>query len=214
MPKILFVIGSLREKSFNRQLAREAERIIADRAEVSYLDYADIPFMNQDIEFPAPESIARVRAEVQAADALWIFTAEYNYQIPGMLKNLLDWLSRPLVKNDWSSGSAAGGKIATISGAGGKFATAGVPAAAPRSADDSVADVLGVVSKTMVFTPDTAFTCAGASFSTFSSVAAVKLVGRSNPSAVLSNGRSKAEIKKTKTSVPIPRNRKKLAPGR
>ena len=126
MPKILFVIGSLREKSFNRQLAREAERIIADRAEVSYLDYADIPFMNQDIEFPAPESIARVRAEVQAADALWIFTAEYNYQIPGMLKNLLDWLSRPLVKNDWSSGSAAGGKIATISGAGGKFATAGV----------------------------------------------------------------------------------------
>lgn len=126
MPKILFIIGSLREKSFNRQLAREAERIIADRAEVSYLDYADIPFMNQDIEFPAPEAIARVRAEVQSADAIWIFTAEYNYQIPGMLKNLLDWLSRPLVKNDWSSGSAAGGKVVTIAGAGGKFATAGV----------------------------------------------------------------------------------------
>ena len=126
MPKILFIIGSLREKSFNRQLAREAERIIADRAEVSYLDYADIPFMNQDVEFPAPDALARVRKEVQAADALWIFTAEYNYQIPGMLKNLLDWLSRPLVKNDWSSGSAAGGKVATIAGAGGKFATAGV----------------------------------------------------------------------------------------
>lgn len=126
MPSILFVIGSLREKSFNRQLAREAEHIIADRAEVSYLDYADIPFMNQDIEFPAPDAIARVRAEVQAADALWFFTAEYNYQIPGMLKNLLDWLSRPLVQNDWSSGSAAGGKLATIAGAGGKFATAGV----------------------------------------------------------------------------------------
>lgn len=126
MLRILFVIGSLRKKSFNRQLAQEAERIIADRAEVSYLDYASIPFMNQDIEFPAPDAIARVRAEVQAADALWIFTAEYNYQIPGMLKNLLDWLSRPLVQNDWSSGSAAGGKVVTIAGAGGKFATAGV----------------------------------------------------------------------------------------
>lgn len=126
MPRILFVIGSLREKSFNRQLAREAERIIAGRAEVRYLDYADIPFMNQDIEFPVPDTIARVRAEVQAADALWIFTAEYNYQIPGMLKNLLDWLSRPLVKNDWASGSAAGGKVVTIAGVGGKFATAGV----------------------------------------------------------------------------------------
>ena len=126
MPRILFVIGSLREKSFNRQLAREAERIIAARAEVRFLDYADIPFLNQDIEFPAPDAIERVRAEVQAADALWIFTAEYNYQIPGMLKNLLDWLSRPLVKNDWTSGSAIGGKIATIAGVGGKNATAGV----------------------------------------------------------------------------------------
>ncbi len=126
MPRILFVIGSLREKSFNRQLAREVERIVAGRAEVSYLDYAGIPFMNQDVEFPAPDSIVRVREEVQSADALWIFTAEYNYQIPGMLKNLLDWLSRPLVKNDWGSGSAAGGKVVTIAGVGGKNATAGV----------------------------------------------------------------------------------------
>lgn len=50
MPRILMIVGSLREHSFNRQLAREVERIIGDRAEVSYLDWRDIPFMDQDIE--------------------------------------------------------------------------------------------------------------------------------------------------------------------
>lgn len=85
---------------------------------MSYLDYEDVPFMDQDVEFPAPDTIARVHAEVQATDVLWIFTAEYNYQIPGMLKNLLDWLSHPLVTNDWSSGSTAGGKLTTIADAG------------------------------------------------------------------------------------------------
>lgn len=50
MPRILMIVGSLREHSFNRQLAREVERIIGDRAEVSYLDWHDVPFMDQDIE--------------------------------------------------------------------------------------------------------------------------------------------------------------------
>lgn len=158
MPKLLFVIGSLREKSFNRQLAREAERIIADRAEVSFLDYADIPFMNQDIEFPTPLAIARVRSEVQAADALWIFTAEYNYQIPGVLKNLLDWLSRPLVEGDWSSGSAAGGKVVTIAGAGGKNATAGVRA--------SLAKLLGAMRMEVVAGEGTGVALDGSAFAT------------------------------------------------
>ena len=54
MAKILFIVGSLRKGSFNRQMAREAEKIIGDRAEVSYLEYSDLPYMNQDIEFPAP----------------------------------------------------------------------------------------------------------------------------------------------------------------
>ena len=57
MAKVLFIIGSLRKGSFNRQMAREAEKIIGDRAEVSYLEYSDLPYMNQDIEFPAPEIV-------------------------------------------------------------------------------------------------------------------------------------------------------------
>ena len=51
MKKILFIVGSLREGSFNRQLAREAEQMIGTRAEVTYLDYKDVPLINQDIEF-------------------------------------------------------------------------------------------------------------------------------------------------------------------
>ena len=101
MKKVLMIVGSLRKDSFNLQLAKVAEKILKGQAEVRYLHYADLPFMNQDMEFPAPESVARVRQEVLAADGIWIFSPEYNYQIPGVLKNLLDWLSRPLAPNDW-----------------------------------------------------------------------------------------------------------------
>ena len=101
MKKVLLIVGSLRKESFNLQLAKLAEEMLKDKARVSILQYADLPFMNQDIEFPTPESVARVRQEVLAADGIWIFSPEYNYQIPGVLKNLLDWLSRPLAPNDW-----------------------------------------------------------------------------------------------------------------
>lgn len=122
--KIVFIVGSLRKGSFNRQLADAVKELIGDRALVDFLDYADIPFMNQDIQFPAPEAVARVRREIQAADGIWIFTPEYNHQIPGVLKNLLDWLSRPLEEGKFGSGTAVSGKAVTVSGAGGKLATA------------------------------------------------------------------------------------------
>lgn len=86
MPRILMIVGSLRKQSFNHQLAREIERIIGDRAEVTFLDWGDVPLMNQDIEWPAPEAVQRVRDAVLAADGLWFFSPEYNYQIPGGLR--------------------------------------------------------------------------------------------------------------------------------
>lgn len=126
MRQVLMIVGSLRKNSFNLQLAREIETLLEGQAQVSYLEYSDLPFMNQDIEFPAPESVARVRKAVQEADGIWISSPEYNYQIPGVLKNLLDWLSRPLAPNDWQRGSAVKGKVVTISGAAGKSGAAGV----------------------------------------------------------------------------------------
>ena len=124
MKKILFIIGSLRAKSFNRQLANEAREIIDNRAEVSELDYSDLPLLNQDIEQPEPASIARIRKAVSEADALWIFTPEYNLSYPGHVKNLIDWLSRPIIPMDYATPTCINGKRVAISGAGGKMATA------------------------------------------------------------------------------------------
>ena len=124
MKKILFVIGSLRVKSFNRQVANVAKEMIGSRAEVQELDYSDLPLLNQDIEQPEPEVVARIRKAVAEADGLWIFTPEYNMSYPGHLKNLLDWMSRPVKFMDYGTPTCINGKRVAISGAGGKTATA------------------------------------------------------------------------------------------
>lgn len=95
-PTILFIVGSLREKSFNKQLAEEARNIVGDRANTPMLEWDDVPVFNQDKEFPAPESVERVRKAVSEADSIWFVTPEYNHSMPGGFKNLIDWLSRPL----------------------------------------------------------------------------------------------------------------------
>ncbi|MCF0228158.1 MAG: NAD(P)H-dependent oxidoreductase [Parasporobacterium sp.] len=118
--KILMINGSLRKESFNRQLAEKAAEILDGKAEVVFLDYADVPFMDQDIESPAPEAVARVRNEVLSSDGLWFFSPEYNHSYTGILKNLLDWLSRPLEAGNYASGTAIAGKKAAISGAAGQ----------------------------------------------------------------------------------------------
>ena len=123
MKKILFIIGSLRKESFNKKLAKEVEEMLDGRATVEYLDYSDVPLMNQDIEFPAPEAVKRVRERVAEADALWIFSPEYNYSYPGHLKNLIDWRSRPIVAGDRQTPLAINGKKVALSGAGGASAT-------------------------------------------------------------------------------------------
>ena len=124
MKKILFVIGSLRAKSFNRQVANVAKELIGNRAEVLELDYSGLPLLNQDIEQQEPLAVARIRKSVSEADALWIFTPEYNSSYPGHLKNLLDWLSRPVIPLDYGTPTCINGKRVAVSGAGGKAATA------------------------------------------------------------------------------------------
>ena len=61
MKKILFIIGSLRAKSFNRQVANVAKEMIGKRAEVQELYYSDLPLLNQDVEQPEPAVVARIR---------------------------------------------------------------------------------------------------------------------------------------------------------
>ncbi len=111
--RILAVVGSLRKDSYNLQLALAAKQILEERANLKLLDYQDIPYMNEDIEFPAPEAVKRIREEVKSADGVWFFTPEYNHFFPGVLKNLIDWLSRPISDDE---PQVLAGKPAAISG--------------------------------------------------------------------------------------------------
>lgn len=122
--KVLFVVGSLRRESFNKQVAKHVEQELSGKAEVEWLHYEDVPFMNQDIEFPTPASVARVRRQVMEADALWVFTPEYNYSYPALVKNLFDWLSRPMRADDPMRATAIQGKRVLLTGMGGKNQTA------------------------------------------------------------------------------------------
>ena len=115
MSKVLFIVGSLRQGSFNNQLAQEAEKALAGKADVSYLDWSQVPIFSQDLEQSTPSAVAKVREEVQAADAIWIFSPVYNFSIPGTVKNLLDWLSRAIDLSDTRGSSALQDKIVTVS---------------------------------------------------------------------------------------------------
>jgi len=114
--KIIAVVGSMRRMSYNRALAVKAGEIIGNRAEFEILDYREVPFFNEDIEFPPPKAVAEVREKVASADGIWFFSPEYNHAIPGVLKNLIDWLSRPVSKE---VPSILAGKRVAISGASG-----------------------------------------------------------------------------------------------
>ena len=79
MKKLLFISGSLRKDSYNTALLKEAEKILNESLNCSFLSYSEIPYMNQDIEFDEIPSVKRVRKEVEDSDAIWLGTPEYNH---------------------------------------------------------------------------------------------------------------------------------------
>lgn len=158
MKNLLFIVGSQRENSFNRRLAKETAHLLEGRASVCMLSYADMPLMNQDIEFPTPESVARARSEVMDADGVWIFSPEYNGSYPGGLKNLIDWLSRPLVSDRSSRDTAFTGKKVTVSSVAGRSAGAG--------ARSKLVELLGVMRVDVMEEPQVGIALPGTSFGT------------------------------------------------
>jgi chromate reductase len=110
--QVLGVAGSLRAKSFNRGLLRAALELAPARMLIEIFDISAIPLFNGDVEADGdPEPVAAFKSAIRAADALLIATPEYNYGIPGVLKNAIDWASRPPGK------SAIMNKPAAIMGA-------------------------------------------------------------------------------------------------
>ena len=97
--KILAFGGSLRKGSYNRMVLMAALRLVPEDAEAEEFDISGIPMFNEDLEGSPPESVIRFKEKIREADALLIVTPEYNYSIPGFLKNAIDWASRPYSDN-------------------------------------------------------------------------------------------------------------------
>jgi chromate reductase, NAD(P)H dehydrogenase (quinone) len=94
--RVLGIPGSLRQASYNRGLIRAAQQVAPDGVEVSVFDLLPIPLFNEDVEAQGdPEPVRAFKEQIRAADALLIAAPEYNYSIPGVLKNAIDWASRP-----------------------------------------------------------------------------------------------------------------------
>ncbi len=118
--RILGIAGSLRQASYNKALLKSAIELAPDSVDIRVFDLAGIPLFNQDIEDQGdPERVKALKQAIAEADALLICTPEYNYSIPGVLKNALDWASRP------SETSVLDGKPVAVMGAStGRFGTA------------------------------------------------------------------------------------------
>jgi len=98
---ILGIPGSLRRGSYNRAALRAAQGLAPDGARIEIFELERIPPFNQDLENDLPPRVREMKAAVRAADALLFCSPEYNYSIPGVLKNAIDWGSRPSKDNCW-----------------------------------------------------------------------------------------------------------------
>jgi chromate reductase len=116
---ILGFAGSLREKSYNRAALQAARQLLPEDARLELFDLSPIPPFSEDQEKTPPAAVSEFKRRIRAADAILIATPEYNYSIPGVLKNAIDWASRPYGDSAWT------GKPVAILGASiGKLGTA------------------------------------------------------------------------------------------
>jgi len=113
---ILGIAGSLRQQSFNRGLLRAAQELAPDGATIETFELDGIPGFNQDEEGQPPTKIVELKQRIRSADAILFVTPEYNYSVPGVLKNAIDWASRPYGDSAWNGKPVAimGASVGTI----------------------------------------------------------------------------------------------------
>jgi chromate reductase len=139
--RIFGFAGSLRNGSYNKLLLRAARELLPNDAQLELFDLDGIPLYNQDTEVHGiPESVKRFKEKIESADALLIATPEYNHSYPGVLKNAIDWASRPYGRNSFKDKA-----VAVISATPGAFG--GV------AAQDQLKQVLLAVNTHLVVTP-------------------------------------------------------------
>jgi chromate reductase len=116
--KILGIAGSLRKGSYNKSVIKAALDMIPSGIDMEIFDLAGLPMFNQDFEAKLPAEIKVFKSKIKAADAILFSTPEYNYSVPGVLKNAIDCGSRPYGDNSWE-GKPCGIMSASISMTGG-----------------------------------------------------------------------------------------------
>ena len=105
--KILGIVGSLRKDSYNHAALRAAQELVPDGAVLNLYELHGIPLFNQDNEKAPPAAVLEFKRQILAADAILFATPEYNYSVSGVLKNAIDWASRPYGESAWLGKCAA-----------------------------------------------------------------------------------------------------------
>jgi chromate reductase len=124
MTKIAVIVGSIRADSLNKKLAKNLEALAPEGTEFLYADISTLPLFNQDVESANyPEAAQAIKDIVAESDAILFVTPEYNHSFTGVLKNAIDWVSRPWGVNSWGD-KLTGIVGASISPNGTKFAQA------------------------------------------------------------------------------------------
>jgi chromate reductase len=103
--KILGIGGTLRKGSFSRSLLLEAQKLASEGIVIELTEFGDFPLYNPDIA--VPKQVQKFKDQIKAADAILFSTAEYDYSVPGSLKNAIDWASRPYGDNSFEDKPAA-----------------------------------------------------------------------------------------------------------
>lgn len=110
MGKLAVIVGSLRRDSINRKLAEAAAALAPKDLTIEWVKLDDVPMYNGDLEANLPGSVKRIKDQIKNADAVLLVTPEYNRSIPALMKNAVDWASRPYGTSVW------GGKPVAIMG--------------------------------------------------------------------------------------------------
>jgi chromate reductase len=107
MYKVAVLVGSIRPNSSNLQFARALEKLAIGRLQFEFIDLGKLPFYDETLWDNPPASVLDLKQRIDAADAVLFVTPEYNRSIPGVLKNAIDWPSRPFGKSVWEGKPAA-----------------------------------------------------------------------------------------------------------
>jgi len=107
MYKIAVFVGSLRRDSINRKLAKALAVLGKDTFSFHFVELSDVPMYNEDLWQDPPASVLRLKSDIAAADAVLFVTPEYNRSLPAVIKNALDWGTRPWGQNSWAGKPAA-----------------------------------------------------------------------------------------------------------